>query len=33
MKMSKSLIGIIAAVVIIGGWAVSAYNGMVGEQE
>ncbi|MBR2238132.1 MAG: LemA family protein [Prevotella sp.] len=31
--MSKSLIGIIAAVVIIGGWAVSAYNGMVGEQE
>ena len=33
MKMSKSLIGIIAAVVIIGGWAVSAYNSMVGEQE
>ena len=33
MKMSKSLIGIIAAVVIIGGWAVSAYNGMVGVQE
>jgi len=33
MKLSKSLIGIIAAVVIIGGWAVSAYNGMVGEQE
>ena len=31
--MSKSLIGIIAAVVIIGGWAVSAYNGMVGVQE
>ncbi|MBO7139276.1 MAG: LemA family protein [Prevotella sp.] len=31
--MSKSLIGIIAAVVIIGGWAVSAYNSMVGEQE
>ena len=33
MKLSKSLIGIIAAVVIIGGWAVSAYNGMVCEQE
>ena len=33
MKMSKSLIGIIAAVVIIGGWAVFAYNGMVGVQE
>ncbi len=33
MKISKSLIGIIAAVVIIGGWAVSAYNGMVSEQE
>ena len=33
MKMSKSLIGIIAAVVIIGVWAVSAYNGMVGVQE
>ena len=33
MKMSKSLIGIIAAVVIIGGWAVSAYNSMVGVQE
>ena len=33
MKMSKSLIGIIVAVVIIGGWAVSAYNGMVGVQE
>ena len=33
MKMSKSLIGIIAAVVIIGGWAVSACNGMVGVQE
>ena len=33
MKLSKSLIGIIAAVVIIGGWAVSAYNSMVGEQE
>ena len=33
MKLSKSLIGIIAAVVIIGAWAASAYNGMVGEQE
>jgi LemA protein len=33
MKISKSLIGIIAAVVIIGGWAVSAYNGMVQEEE
>ncbi len=33
MKLSKSLIGIIAAVVIIGGWAASAYNSMVGEQE
>ena len=33
MKISKSLIGIIAAVVIIGGWAVSSYNSMVGEQE
>ncbi|MBR0048585.1 MAG: LemA family protein [Prevotella sp.] len=31
--MSKSLIGIIAAVVIIGGWAASAYNGMVQEEE
>lgn len=33
MKLSKSLIAIIAAVVIIGGWAASAYNSMVGEQE
>ena len=33
MKISKSLIGIIAAVVIIGGWAASAYNGMVQEEE
>lgn len=33
MKISKSLIAIIAAVVIIGGWAVSAYNSMVGVQE
>jgi len=33
MKLSKSTIGIIAAVVIIGGWAASAYNSMVAEQE
>jgi len=33
MKVSKSLIAIIAAVVIIGGWAASGYNSMVGEQE
>ena len=33
MKISKSLIGIIAAVVIIGAWAASAYNSMVQEQE
>ena len=33
MKISKGLIAIIAAVVIIGGWAASAYNAMVGEQE
>ena len=33
MKISKSLIGIIAAVVIIGAWAVSAYNSLVAEQE
>ena len=33
MKLSKSTIGIIAAVVIIGGYAMSAYNGMVSEQE
>ena len=33
MKLSKTTIGIIAAVVIIGGYAVSAYNGMVNEQE
>ncbi len=33
MKLSKSTIGIIAAVVIIGAWAASAYNSMVGEQE
>ena len=33
MKLSKSTIGIIAAVVIICMWAASAYNSMVGEQE
>ena len=33
MKLSKSLIAIIAAVVIVGGWAASAYNSMVQEQE
>ena len=33
MKMSKGLIGIIVAVVVIGMWAASAYNSMVGEQE
>ena len=33
MKLNQTLIGIIAAVVIIGGWAVSSYNSMVGEQE
>jgi len=33
MKLSKSLIAIIAAVVIIGGWAASAYNSMVQVQE
>ena len=33
MKLSKSTIGIIAAVVIIALWASSAYNSMVGEQE
>ena len=33
MKINKTLIGIIAAVVIIGGYAMSAYNGMVNEQE
>ena len=31
--MKKSTLGIIAAVVIIGGWAMSAYNSMVQEQE
>ena len=33
MKINKTLIGIIAAVVIIGSWAASAYNSMVGVQE
>ena len=33
MKLNKTLIGIIAAVVLIGGWAASAYNSMVSEQE
>ena len=33
MKLNKTLIGIIAAVVIIGAWAASAYNSMVSEQE
>ena len=31
--MKKSTIGLIAAVVIIGGWVMSSYNGMVSEQE
>lgn len=33
MKLSKSLIAIIAAVVIIGAWAASGYNSMVQEEE
>lgn len=33
MKLSKSTIGIIVAVVVIGLWATSAYNSMVGVQE
>ena len=33
MKINKTLIGIIAAVAIIGSWAASAYNSMVGVQE
>jgi len=33
MKLSKRLIAIIVAVVVIGAWAASAYNSMVGEQE
>ena len=33
MKLNKTLIGIIVAVVIIGGWSISSYNSMVSEQE
>ena len=33
MKLTKGTIGIIAAVVVIGGWAVSAYNGMMKAEE
>ena len=33
MKLNKTLIAVIAAVVIIGGWAASAYNSMVQVQE
>ena len=33
MKMNKTLIGVIAVVVVIALWASSAYNGMVKEQE
>jgi LemA protein len=33
MKINKTLIGIIVAIVIIGGWTISAYNGMVGVEE
>lgn len=33
MKLSKSLIAIIAVVVVLGAWAASAYNSMVGVQE
>lgn len=33
MKINKTLITVIAAVVIIGAWAASAYNSMVSEQE
>lgn len=33
MKINKTLIGIIVAIVIIGGWAISAYNGMIGVEE
>lgn len=33
MKINKTLIAIIAVVVIVAIWATSAYNGMVGEQE
>ena len=33
MKINKTLIAIIAVVVVIGAWAASAYNSMVGVQE
>lgn len=33
MKLNKTLIAIIAVVVVIGAWAASAYNSMVSEQE
>ena len=33
MKMNKTLIGIIVALVVIVGWAISAYNGMVSVEE
>lgn len=33
MKINKTLIAVIAVVVVIGAWAASAYNSMVGEQE
>ena len=33
MKISKGLIAIIAVVVIVGAWAASAYNSMIGVQE
>lgn len=33
MKINKTSIGIIAAVVLVAAWAVSAYNGMVGVEE
>ena len=33
MKLNKTLIAVIAVVVVIGAWAASAYNSMVSEQE
>ena len=33
MKMSKTLIGVIAAIVVIVVWAISAYNGMISVEE
>jgi LemA protein len=33
MKISKGLIAVIAAIIILGGWAASGYNSMVQEQE